>query len=77
MADIKLEALNNFEFSENIIENITGGAIEGNTCYIIFILLLIIGGWVIYRLYKWLMSSEFYSNCSKKIVGPVEVESCH
>lgn len=71
--EIKLQALNNFDISENLV----GGAIEGNMCYVIFAILLIIAGWAIYKAYKWLMSSEYYSNCTKKVVGPVEVESCH
>lgn len=75
MEQVRLQALDNFNINSDAIMG--GGAIEENTCYIIFILLLIIGGWIIYKVYKWFMSREFYSNCTKKVVGPVEVETCH
>lgn len=66
---IKLQALQ----SDIILD---GGAIESNTCYIIFVLLVVIGLWIIYKVYKWFMN-ERYTNCSKKVVGPVEVETCN
>ena len=66
---VKLQALQ----SDIILD---GGAIEGNTCYLVFAVIVIITLWIIYKAYKWFVN-ESYTNCSKKVVGPVEVETCN